>query len=207
MKVFMPRHWTLLKPRMVAAERFAVLWKKNTDPHVPKGGNVLEFGTRYARLEAVPWDVAVRSSGQSLTDKQAECVSVLEPDDWKVSTWVNNPRPLLYDRQTSHGGGWSARLSASSEDDVLLQQSVRVDPTATYLFSGWVKTRDVHICKRTARWVRTCRYSAWNEQPVRGRLVPLDVCERGIRSGRPIGSGCLCPSGEHRQRVRGNSLV
>ena len=131
-----------------AAEQFAVLWKKNTDPHVPKGGNVLEFGTRYARLEAVPWDVALRSSGQSLTDEQAEStLSVLEPGDWKVSTWVDNPRPLLYDRQISHGGRWSARLSASSENDVVLQQSVRVDPAATYLFSGWVRTRDVHIAQ------------------------------------------------------------
>ena len=129
-----------------AAERFAVLWKKNTDPHVPKGGDVLEFGTRYARLEALPWDLAVRSNGQSLTDEQAESrLSVLEFGRLEGDDLEEQPTSPSDDRQISHVGRWSARLSARSEDDILLQQSVRVDPAATYLFSGWVRTKDVHI--------------------------------------------------------------
>ncbi|MHB8951425.1 MAG: protein kinase domain-containing protein [Pirellulaceae bacterium] len=137
-----------------AAERFAVLWKDDPYyPDVPEGGNVLEFGTRYARLEALPWDLAVRASGKPLAEEQGESEpNIVEPDDWKVSTWVDDPRPLQFDCQVAHDGRWSARLSPGEENDVLLQQRVRVDPTATYLFSGWVKTQDVRIVQENGKF-------------------------------------------------------
>jgi hypothetical protein len=64
---------------------------------------------------------------------------------WKGRSWRDNPTAASVVTEDAHSGPSCVRLTASDADDVQFVQRVSVEPYTNYLFSGWVRTRDVRI--------------------------------------------------------------
>jgi hypothetical protein len=96
-------------------------------------------------------------SPQYLTDELRKQNLLTDPgfeaggNGWRLESWRQNTKVLRFVDAPTHSGSKAAQLQYSINDAASYRQTVTVKPHKRYLFSGWIRTKDLHFAERDRR--------------------------------------------------------
>lgn len=107
-------------------------------------------GYWYGRTTGTAWFddlrlTPIETSLESLVNghfEEGESTRAALPWGWNPEN-LGSSDSFGWDRE-AHSGRWSARIAPPEPDIAMWTQMVTVQPFTNYLFSGWIRTRDVH---------------------------------------------------------------